>query len=118
TMLRSRKFAVVCLLLLSVPVAQAQPADWRSAWDATLAAGRKEGRVVVLGQPSPAMRNEILPKFTQAFGIQVEHLAGQSSTTVGKVRTERSAGIYSVDVFMANAGTSITVLYREKMLAP
>src|SRR5581483_11245537 len=106
------------LLLAIAPLAQAQSSDWQKKWDETLAAAKKEGTVVVLGQPSPAMRNEIIPKFTERYGIKVEHIAGQSSTTVPKIRTERSAGIYSTDVFMSNAGTSITMLYAEKMLDP
>src|SRR5262245_22928787 len=106
--------ALVALTTLT----HAQPADWKKDWDETVAAAKKEGTVVVLGQPSPAMRNEILPKFTERFGIKVELIAGQSSTTVAKVRTERASGIYSTDVFMSNGGTSISVLYAEKMIDP
>ena len=117
-MMTLRSLAASLLLFAFASGAQAQSADWQKTWDETLAAAKKEGKVVVLGQPSPAMRNEIIPKFTQRYGIQVEHIAGQSSTTVGKVRTERAAGIYSVDVFMSNAGTSISVLYGEKIIDP
>jgi iron(III) transport system substrate-binding protein len=117
-MTRSRKLAALFLLFAVTPMAHGQTADWQKTWDETLAAAKKEGKVVVLGQPSPAMRNEIIPKFTERYGIQVEHVAGQSSTTVPKIRTERSAGIYSTDVFMSNAGTSIGVLYAEKMIDP
>lgn len=117
-MLASGKFAALFALLALTSFAQAQTANWQKDWDETVAAAKKEGTVVVLGQPSPAMRNEIIPKFTERYGIKVEHIAGQSSTTVGKVRTERAAGIYSVDVFMSNGGTSISVLYAEKMIDP
>src|SRR6476620_4091878 len=116
-MIRSGWFAAL-LLFASTCFAQAQTANWQKEWEETVAAAKKEGTVVVLGQPSPAMRNEILPKFTERYGIKVELIAGQSSTTVGKVRTERQSGIYSVDVFMSNGGTSISVLYSEKMIDP
>jgi iron(III) transport system substrate-binding protein len=105
-------------LLACTSVAQAQTANWQKDWEETLAAAKKEGTVIVLGQPSPAMRNVILPKFTERYGIKAELIAGQSSTIVGKLRTERAAGIHSVDVFMSNGGTSITVLYAEKMIDP
>jgi iron(III) transport system substrate-binding protein len=105
-------------LLACTSFAQAQTANWQKEWEETLAAARKEGTVVVLGQPSPAMRNQILPKFTERYGIKVELIAGQSSTLIGKLRTERAAGISSVDVFMSNGGTSIGVLYTEKMIDP
>jgi len=117
-MLRSGKFAALLALLALTATGHAQTANWQKEWEETVAAAKKEGTVVVLGQPSPAMRNEILPKFTERYGIKVELIAGQSSTTVGKVRTERAAGIYSVDVFMSNGGTSISVLYAEKMIDP
>ncbi len=113
-----RNIAALLLLFALTPGAQAQSADWRKTWDETLAAAKKEGKVVVLGQPSPAMRNEILPKFTERFGIKVEHVAGRSSEIVGRLRSERGSGIYSIDVFMSNANTSINVLYGEKMLDP
>jgi iron(III) transport system substrate-binding protein len=116
-MTRSGRLAAL-FLFASMCFAQAQTANWQNDWEATVAAAKKEGSVVVLGQPSPAMRNEILPKFTERYGIQVELIAGQSSTLVGKVRTERAAGIYSIDVFMSNGGTSISVLYTEKMIDP
>ncbi|MEX0752684.1 MAG: ABC transporter substrate-binding protein [Xanthobacteraceae bacterium] len=113
------KFAASLLLFAGfISGAHAQSADWQKTWDETVAAAKKEGKVVVLGQPSPAMRNVILPKFTERFGIQVEHIAGRSSEIVPKIRTERESGIYSVDVFMSNAGTSIGVLYGEKMVDP
>jgi iron(III) transport system substrate-binding protein len=98
--------------------AHAQSADWQKTWDEVVAAGKKEGTVVVLGQPSPAMRNEILPKFTERFGIKVEHVAGRSSEIVGRLRSERAAGVYTIDVFMSNANTSTNVLYAEKMIDP
>ena len=95
-----------------------QPADWQKTWDATLAAAKTEGKVVVVGSPDPVMRDQIIPKFTARFGLQVEFIAGQSSQIVGRVSTERSSGIYSVDVFMAGASTTVNVLYAEKMLDP
>lgn len=113
----TRIFAAIFLLTVC-SAAQAQPADWKKIWDSTLEAAKAEGKLVVVGQPSPAMRNEILPAFTKKFGIPVELVSGQSSAVVGKIRTERASGIYSVDVFMANGSTSISSLYAEKMLDP
>jgi iron(III) transport system substrate-binding protein len=109
-------------LALSLALAPAAPAqtvpDWQQKWDETLKAAQAEGKLVVVGQPSPAMRNEIMPAFTRKFGIPVELIAGQTSTIVGKIRTERGSGIYSADVFMSNASTSVNTLYGEKMLDP
>src|SRR5688572_13772577 len=116
-MIRFGTFAAL-LLLASSAVAQAQNPNWQKEWDETLAAGKKEGKVVVLGQPSPAMRNVILPRFTERYGIEVEHVAARSSELTGKLRTERASGVYSIDVFMSNAGTSYGILYGEKFIDP
>ena len=89
-MTRLSKAVALFWLFASASLAQAQTTDWKKDWETTLAAAKNEGTVVVLGQPSPAMRNEILPKFTERYGIKVELIAGQSSTTVGKVRTDLS----------------------------
>ena len=112
------KMAALLFLITLSPDVRAQSADWQKTWDDALAAAKKEGTVVIVGSPDPVMRKEIIPKFTARFGIPVEFIAGSSSTLAGRVRTERSSGIYSVDVFMSGDGTTINVLYPEKMIDP
>jgi iron(III) transport system substrate-binding protein len=104
--------------LLFAPAAMAQPADWQKQWDATLAAAKKEGKVVVVGSPDPVMRNDLIPRFTKQYGIQVEYLTGSSSALAGRIQTERQSGIYSIDVYLSGAGTTVTTLYPQKMLDP
>lgn len=103
-----------CCLLLAVASVRAQEKDWNQ----TLAAAVKEGKVVVIGSPDPVMRNELIPKFTARHGIAVEFLAGRSSEIAARLRTERSAGMYSADVFLSGPDTTATVLYAEKMIDP
>lgn len=104
-------------LLVAAPVF-AQTAEWEKKWNQTLAAARKEGTVVVAGFPDPVMRKEIIPRFTARFGIQVEFIAGRSSEIAARIRTERQAGVYTMDVFMAGPDTTVNVLYRERMIDP
>ena len=113
-----RKIIALLTSLLFAPAALAQSADWKKTWDETLAAAKKEGKVVVVGSPDPVMRNEIIPRFTKQFGIQVEYLAGRSSQTIGRIRMERASGLHSVDVFMSGAGTTFYTLLPEKMIDP
>src|SRR5262245_26623780 len=103
---------------MAAPCAMAQTPLWKTAWDESLAAAKKEGKVVVVGSPDPVMRQAIIPKFTARFGIPVEFIAGSSGQIVGRVRTERYSGIYAVDVFMAGAATTVNALHAEKMLDP
>ena len=109
---------VLLVAMMAAPGAMAQSSDWQKTWDEALASAKKEGKVVVVGSPDPVMRNEMIPKFTGRFGIPIEFIAGQSSQIAARVRTERLSGIYSVDVFMSGASTTINVLYAEKMLDP
>jgi iron(III) transport system substrate-binding protein len=110
----------VFCLLLAVPVAPlwAQEKGWEKQWNETLAAAKKEGSVVVAGSPDPVMRSGIIPRFVARFGIPVEFLAGRSSEMAAKVRTERTAGIQSIDVFLSGPDTTANVLYGEKMIDP
>ncbi len=113
-----KKLAVLLWLIALAPSVQAQSADWQKTWDETLAAAKKEGKVVVMGSPDPVMRNEIVPKFIARYGIPVEFIAGQSGPLAERVRIERSSGIYSVDVFMSGIGTTFYTLLAEKILDP
>jgi len=108
-----RLMSLLCLLVCS-SAAMAQD----KGWEQTLAAAKKEGSVVVVGSPDPVMRSDIIPKFTARYGIPVEFLAGRSSEIAQRLRTERGAGIYSVDVFLSGPDTTATVYYAEKMLDP
>jgi iron(III) transport system substrate-binding protein len=113
------RLAVFLLLLMLSSAGMAQTPDWRKTWDETLAAAKKEGKVIVVGSPDPVMRNEIIPKFTARYGIPVDFIAaGSTGQVAARVRTERSSGLYSVDVFMSGLNTSVNVLYAEKMLDP
>ena len=113
-----RKMTALFFLVALSAHAGAQSADWQKTWDTTLAAAKKEGKVVIIGSPDPVMRKEIIPKFTERFGIPVEFIAGSSSQLAGRVRTERASGIFAVDVYMSNVGTTINTLYAEKMIDP
>ena len=108
---------ILFLVILSAPV-MAQPKGGDKEWQDALSAAKKEGKVVVAGSPDPVMRNEIIPRFTARFGIPVEFIAGRSSQIVSRVATERSAGLYSVDVYLAGPDTTANELYNDKIIDP
>jgi len=109
-------FCLFMLLWMAVPVL-GQEQGWEKRWNKILAAARREGRVTVVTSPDPVMR-EISSKFRARFGITVEHIAGRSSQIAGRLRFERRAKVYSVDVLMGGIGTVVRILYPEKMLEP
>ena len=114
--LRSAGFILLSLWLTGSAAAQtkADEKEWKEIVDAA----KKEGKVVVAGSPDPVMRNEVIPKFTARTGIPVEFIAGRSSQIVARVETERSSGIYSVDIFLAGPDTTAVDLYGNKMTDP
>jgi iron(III) transport system substrate-binding protein len=114
----SSKLAAVIFLVSFVTGVHAQSADWQKTWNETLAGAKTEGKVVIAGSPDPVMRNEVIPKFTARFGIPVEYIAGSGSQLTGKIRTERSGGVFAVDVLMFGADASINALYAQKMIDP
>ena len=100
----------------SLGFAQTKASD--KEWNAVVEAAKKEGKVVVAGSPDPVMRNEIIPKFKERYGIPIEFIAGRSSEITARVKTERASGIYSVDVYLAGPDTTATTLYGGKLIDP
>jgi ABC-type Fe3+ transport system substrate-binding protein len=96
----------------------AQTKGGEKDWQEVVAAAKKEGKVVVAGSPDPVMRNEVIPKFTARTAIAIEFIAGRSSQIVSRVQTERSSGIYNIDVFLAGPDTTANELYGDKLIDP
>lgn len=107
----------ILLIFLTTP-AWGQEKGWEKEWKTVLEAAKKEGSVVVAGSPDPVMRGELIPKFTSRYGLPVEFIAGRSSEIVARVKTERLAGLYSIDVFLSGPDTTANSLYGEKLIDP
>jgi len=110
--------AMLLSLCLLVAPGLAQDKGWEQKWDQWVSAAKREGKVVFAAAPDPLMRKHIPERFTARFGIKVEYLAGRSNEMTARLRLERQAGIYSVDVVTAGVQTMATSLYAEKMLDP
>src|SRR3954468_4779351 len=110
-----KKFALSALLLLAA-CATAQAAS--PEWDKLVADAQKEGKVVIIAPPDPQVRENIPAAFKAKYGITVEYLGGRSSDTAARLRTERQAGIYSVDAALSGMLTMASIFYTEKMLDP
>jgi iron(III) transport system substrate-binding protein len=110
--------AFLSLLFFQIAPGLAQDKGWEQKWDQSVSAAKKEGKVVFAAAPDPLMRKHIPERFTARFGIKVEYLAGRSNEMTSRLRLERHAGIYSVDVVTAGVQTMATSLYAEKMLDP
>lgn len=113
-----RGIVVILVIFVWAVPALAQTSASDKEWNVLIEGAKKEGKVVVAGSPDPVMRNEIIPKFKERYGIGVEFLAGRSSEITARVKTERASGIYGVDVYLAGPDTTAAVLYADKMIDP
>jgi ABC-type Fe3+ transport system substrate-binding protein len=103
-------------LTLYAGCASAQPASGQ--WDKLVTEAKKEGKVVIIAPPDPEVRQAIPAGFKAKYGITVEYLGGRSSDTAARLRTERAAGVYSVDVALSGMLTMASIFHAEKMLDP
>jgi iron(III) transport system substrate-binding protein len=108
------KFLTLAILLFSTGAFGQDTAKW----DALVGAAKKEGKVVVIGPPDATVRKALPEAFKAKYGITVEYIGGRGTETSAKLRSERSAGVYSVDVAFGGSDSMATVYYAEKFIAP
>ncbi len=113
-----RLLGAVFFLLVSVAPVWAQKQGWEKQWKGWVAGAKKEGRIVVTGDPDPVMSREIPAKFTSRYGVTVEWIGGRGSEIAARIRMERRARVYTIDVFTAGIGTAANILYAEKLIDP
>lgn len=88
------------------------------SWDALTAAARREGKVVVTGPPDPQVRQVLPAAFKARYGVTVEYLGVRTNEIAARLRAERSAGVYTVDVVLGGIQSMATIFHRENMLEP
>jgi len=83
--------------------------DWKQGWEKVLSEAKKEGKVVVWGPPGELIRRVMTEDFAKAFpDIAVEFVGSRTSEQVSRLRSERVAGLYTVDI-MIGGTTSANV---------
>jgi iron(III) transport system substrate-binding protein len=121
-MLNPLPVALALALLLETSAALAQPSGPAQSWEQQrarlVAAAQREGKVVILAPPDTQVRQALPAAFKARYGVSVDYLGGRSSESAAKMRAERDAGVYTVDVALAGIQTMATIFYREKMLVP
>jgi iron(III) transport system substrate-binding protein len=107
----------VCALLLLACLHQAARADWKSEWEKTLAAAKKEGRVNLYigryGQP------QLIAEFSKEFpDIKPVSVNGSGNQLALRILAEARAGKPIADLYSGGANSSYTLLYKGRVLAP
>lgn len=103
---------VVCFFMVS------WAHGWENEWNQTVAAARKEGKVVVMGPTDAEVRNAISGGFSKRFGIPLEFMIGRSSEVATRVSMERRASHYTLDAVISGMGVMAPVIYPLKVLDP
>src|SRR5689334_10822168 len=109
--------AFALLTLCTGVQAQTAP-DTQQRWDQLVADARKEGKVVIIAPSDPQVREQIPATFKARYGITVEYLGGRSSDMAARLRSERAAGVYTIDAALSGTLTMASIFYAEKMLDP
>jgi iron(III) transport system substrate-binding protein len=111
-MARWRTLAALLVLCANGAALAATP------WEDLVAAAQREGTVVVTGPAHPEVRRALPPAFKARFGINLEYIGGPASAALARLRAERAAGIYSLDVTLAGIQSMATIFYRDGLLDP
>ena len=96
----------------------AEPAGpaWKDKWNETLAAAKKEGAVMLYTSSGVAVRQALVPKAKELFGLNMDVIVAKSDELTQKIMTERQRSLYYADVFIA--GTQIIMSPLSGILSP
>ena len=102
----------------STSSAQSKP-DWQQRWEKTLAAAKKEKRVVVWGPPGEPIREAMTSGFKKAFpDIVIEYSGARGGEQATRIKAERDGSVYSVDVMLSGTTTGMTQMKPMNALDP
>jgi ABC-type Fe3+ transport system substrate-binding protein len=83
---------------------------WQAEWDRTVAAAKKEGKVVVGLPPSAELRRELEPAFRARFGFEMEIFSATGPQIANRVVTEGKAGVRYFDTFIFGSCTGVPLI--------
>ena len=105
---------VLCLLVMSrAPCAADTP-----EMAALAKAARQEGSLVLDGPPIDAVREAMSRDFQARYGITVSYISSGSSKSAARVRAERTAEKYLLDVFVSGSDTPTNSFLPSGWLDP
>src|SRR5436190_23521601 len=104
-------------LLVVISAASAQLC-FGQEWEKILVAGKKEGKVAMIGPVGADRRDVLVEPFQKKYGITVEYFADRGAGIGPRLSTERGAGQYLWDVTITGTTTGLLVLLPPGMLDP
>lgn len=114
-LLRTLAMAAVGLLW-AVAAHGAQSDAWKADWEKTLAAAKKEGRLVLYGS---ADYEKLFGEFQKKFPeIRVTGVFGRGADVAKRMMAERRADRFLADLYLNGMTTGYNVFYKAKALDP
>ncbi len=108
---------MVALIVSSANAATVNPA-WQQMWNETVAAAKKEGKVMVYGELGPAARTGLAKAFKNRYGIELETVTGTDLDIVTRYIQETKNGAYLADVIFGGSPTLLNTLKSNVSLTP
>ncbi len=109
--------ASLIAMFLALP-ATASGQRWKAEWEKTLAAAKKEGKVVVAGPPGGVYRQALIG-FAKAYpDIQLDFVGIQGRDFAPRIMQERRAGQFLWDAHIGGPNTMFNILLPAKALDP
>jgi iron(III) transport system substrate-binding protein len=100
--------AAIAGTLAAVATSGTTPAIAQSgAMDALVRAAKADGSVTIDGPPIDTVRQALVKGFQDAYGIPVTYISSGSSASGARVRAERAAGKFILDVLVSGSDTSV-----------
>jgi iron(III) transport system substrate-binding protein len=115
-----RNSILVSVVLLAALCGRVFAADAGPEWERTLAAAKKEGKVVIGAPPGSDFRNEAQAALKRRFGLESEFIQAPGPNLMNKIAAEKQAGAVSVDAFLVGPCTGNSLLKADlfEPLAP
>ena len=106
------KLGTLVFFLLYHPVYGAQEkAAWQAEFDKTVAAAKKEGKVVVAIPPSSELRTQLETAFKTKFGVEIELVPAPGPRNASRIASEYKAGVRYFDALIVGTGTAIPLVH-------
>ena len=93
-------------------------AAWEVRWDETVAGAKEEGELIIIGGGAVVASRAIHDLFEELFDIKISSSGGNSTEFADRLLAERSAGIFTVDLFWSGLGTATGRLVPNGILDP
>lgn len=107
----ARTLAACGAVLLALAAPASAQSSSQAEWEKTLAAAKKEGKVVVGIPPNAELRAQVGELFKRKFGIEMEPVAARGAQNASRIISESKGGVKFFDAVITGSGSALTVLH-------